>query len=298
VNEEMQEQVLIFGATGNMGGAATQALLQAGWRVRAVTRNPKSDKALALAALGAELCQADTDNRASLNAAFDGIKRVFSVQNWGTSGVDGEIRQGKLVADVAKAARVEHLVYGSAGISKAGTGVPHFECKLEVEGYMRRLNLPFSVVRPAPFMELLSKKEFFPALGFWGAGPKVLGWDLPIPWVAVRDIGQAIANIFADGNAWVEREIELYGDVRSLREARQLFLDVTGKKPFRIPLPLALFNKMAGEEFTLMWRWMVDWIGERGPQILWQRVEAARMLCPDMLDMTGWLKLSQNEADP
>ena len=39
------EQVLIFGATGNMGGAATRELLKRGWQVRAVTRNPQSEKA-------------------------------------------------------------------------------------------------------------------------------------------------------------------------------------------------------------------------------------------------------------
>jgi len=281
--------VVILGATGNMGGASTRALLQRGWRVRAVTRDPVSEKAQVLASLGAELCRADMEDRASLDAAFDSIPYVFSVQNRSTSGVDGEIRQGKLVADAAKAAGVQHLVYGSAGNGHSGTGVPHFEAKLEVESHMRRLELPFTVVRPGPFMELLSQRQFYPALAFWGAGPKVLGWDLPIPWVAVRDIGQAVANLFERGDAWIGREIELFGDVRSLGEARQMFRQMTGKNPTRIPLPLFLFNRMAGEEFSLMWRWMADWIGENGPNALWKRVETARTLCPGMLDMSSWL---------
>lgn len=48
-------QVLIFVATGNIGGSAARELLKRGWQVRAVTRNPNSDKARALAGLGAEL---------------------------------------------------------------------------------------------------------------------------------------------------------------------------------------------------------------------------------------------------
>lgn len=291
-----EKHVLIFGATGNMGGASTRTLLQRGWRVRAVTRDTQSDKARALAALGAELCQADMEDRASLDSAFEGIRYVFSVQNRTTGGVDGEIRQGKLVADAAQTAGIQHLVYGSAGTGQSGTGVPHFESKLEVEDYMRRLDLPFSVVRPGPFMELLSARQFYPALGFWGAGPKVLGWDLPIPWVAVRDIGQAVANLFEGGDGWIGREIQLFGDVRSLRQAQQAFRQIKGGTPSRIPLPLFLFNRVAGEEFSLMWRWMVDWIGEIGPQGLWGQVEVARTLCPDLLDMPGWLHQSVNGA--
>lgn len=107
------KQVLIFGATGNMGGAAARELLARGWQVRAVSRNPQSEKAQALAALGAELVRADMDDRGSLDAAFDGMTRVFSVQNWSTSSVDGEIRQGKLVANAARAAGVTHLAFSS-----------------------------------------------------------------------------------------------------------------------------------------------------------------------------------------
>ena len=63
---------------------------------------------------------------------------------------------------------------------------------------MRGLGLPFTIVRPGPFMELLTDKEFFPPLSVWGAQIKILGWDKPIPWIAVRDIGIAVANIFED----------------------------------------------------------------------------------------------------
>ncbi len=86
------KRVLIFGATENVGGAATRALLQRGWRVRAVTRDPASGKAAAIKELGADLFRADMDDRASVEAAFDGFQRVFGIQNWGTSGAEGEIR--------------------------------------------------------------------------------------------------------------------------------------------------------------------------------------------------------------
>jgi uncharacterized protein YbjT (DUF2867 family) len=282
--------VLVFGATGNIGGSAARELLKRGWRVRAVTRNPAGEKARALAARGAEVVQADMEDSASLAGAFDGIERVFSVQNWTSSGVDGERRQAMRVAAAARDAQVKHLVYGSAGEGEPNSGIAHFDGKLESEAYMRSLGLPLTVVRPGPFMELLTDKQFLPPLGIWGAGARVMGWDTPSPWIAVRDLGVAIANIFEAPDRWIGCEISLFGDVKSLGECRAIFEQVDGEKPFRLPLPLWLFGRMAGEEMIHMWRWLVECHARRGVDDLWQTVEASHDLCPDLLDVSGWLQ--------
>lgn len=288
------KKVLIFGATGNIGGAATRELLKRNWQVRAVTRSPESAKARALAKLGAEVVQADMGDGPSLEVVFDGMPRVLSVQNWVTSGIEGETRQGKLVADVARSVGVEHLVYGSAGTGKVGSGIPHFENKIVVEDYMRELELPFTIIRPTPFMELLSEKEFFPPMAAWGIKPKILGWDAPIPWVAVHDIGIAIANIFENQEVWIGQDVTLCSDVKSMGESKSIFTAVDGRKPLRIPLPLWLFSKVAEEEFILMWKWLADYIAEEGYQGLSKLMERTRKVCPEMMDMESWLKMKRN----
>jgi uncharacterized protein YbjT (DUF2867 family) len=287
---DQNKKVLVFGATGNIGGAVARELLKRDWQVRAVTRNPAGDKARALSARGAELVQADMGDSASLAVAFDGIERVFSVQNWTISGVDGERRQAMRVAAAARDAQVKHLVYGSAGEGEPNSGIAHFDGKLESEAYMRSLGLPLTVVRPGPFMELLADKQFFPPLGIWGAGARIMGWDTPSPWIALRDLGVAIANIFEAPERWIGCEVSLFGDVKSLGECRAIFEQIDGKKPFRLPLPLWLFGKMAGDEMLHMWQWLVDRNARRGTHDLWQTVEASRELCPDLRDVSGWLR--------
>lgn len=289
-------QVLIFGATGNMGGAAAHELLARGWQVRAVSRHPQSEKAQALAALGAEVVQADMEDRASLEAAFVGITRVFSVQNWTTSGVDGEIRQGKLVAEVAKAAGVTHIVFGSAGVGQPHTGVPHFDCKVVVERHMRdELGLPVTVIRPGPFMELMTGKAFFPPLAAWGVMPKIVGWETPLPWTAVVDIGAAIANVFADPGRWIGRDINLISDVASMRDCRQIFKTITGKKPFGLGLPVGIFNKMAGPEMVEMWRWLADYLAANDINAAKaEMLGASRDACPHLHSVADWLRRSRN----
>jgi len=291
---EKNKLVLIFGATGNIGGATARELLKRGWDVRAVTRTPGSDKAEALAMLGAEVVQGDMEDRASLEVVFDGIPRVLSVQNWVTNGVEGEIRQGKLVANVARSAGVEHLVYASAGTGERGSGIPHFENKIVVEDYMRQLGLPFTIVRPTPFMELLSEKEFYPAMGTWGVEPKVVGWDTPLPWVAVHDLGLAISNVFEDPRTYIGQDITICSDVKTLAESQAIFTAIDGKKPLRIPLPVWMFGKMAGDEFVNMWRWMAGFVRDVGPEGLWDMVEASREVSPELLDMESWLQIKRN----
>lgn len=289
------KQVLIFGATGNVGGAAARELLKRGWQVRAVTRDPQSEKALVLRELGAEVVQADMDDRASLDAAFEGIKRVFSVQSWVTSGVEGEIRQGKAVAEAAKAAGVEHLVYGSAGTGEAGTGVPHFECKVVVERYMRHeLGLPTTAVRPGPFMELMTDKGFFPPMVAWGAMPRVVGWDTTVPWTAVADIGAAIANIFENPDKWIGRDVNLISDHKSLRGCKTVIRATTGKRPLGVPIPLAIFNRMVGPEFEMMWRWLVAWMADGGEQEVEAMMAESLAVCPEPHSVERWLAASAN----
>lgn len=62
----MAKVVAITGATGQQGGGVANILPEAGWRVRAITRNPNSAKARALASRGAEVVSANSDDEESL----------------------------------------------------------------------------------------------------------------------------------------------------------------------------------------------------------------------------------------
>ena len=67
-----------MGATGAQGGGLVRAIHgdpSGGFAARAMTRDVNSDKAKALAALGAEVVAADVDDPASLKKAFAGRLR-------------------------------------------------------------------------------------------------------------------------------------------------------------------------------------------------------------------------------
>src|SRR5512133_828743 len=119
--------IVVTGATGKQGGAVARHLLAKGWQVRGLTRDLDKPAAHALRSAGAEMDRADNDDRISLDQAMQGAYGAFSVQNFWIPGVgtEGEIRQGKNIADAAKAAGIQHFVYSSVGSAHRGMGQAH-----------------------------------------------------------------------------------------------------------------------------------------------------------------------------
>ena len=163
--------IAVTGATGQQGGAVARKLLAEGWKVRALTRDLNKPAAQELASLGAELVPGDMENRAELEAAFQGAYGAFSVQNYWLPnvGFEGEIRQGKNVADAAKAAGVQHLVYSSVGAAHRGMGQKHFDSKWIIEQQIQSLNVPFTIMRPVAFFENLNWERAFILNGTFNA---------------------------------------------------------------------------------------------------------------------------------
>ena len=150
--ENIERLILVCGATGSQGGAVARRLLDRGFRVRALTRDPQKPEAQALADGGAEVVQGDMDDRSSVEEVLEDTYGVLSVQNFWETGYDREVQQGETVADAANAAGVEHFVYSSVGSAHRRTGIPHFESKREVEEHVRELGLPYTILRPVFFM--------------------------------------------------------------------------------------------------------------------------------------------------
>ncbi|SJL16038.1 related to nitrogen metabolic regulation protein nmr [Armillaria ostoyae] len=200
--------IVVFGATGNQGGSVVASLLKnKAYAVRAVTRNPDSDKAKALAARGAQVVAADINDYKSLVKALEGAHAAFAVTDfWAMLGAlgpdgafDGEVKQGKNLANAAAATpTLEHYVWSTLPMTKNTTGgavtVPHFDSKAYVDEY---------IISSLP--DLAKKTTFFWAgyyatnLGSSTSLTKESGkylWILPCsPSAATPMVGLTTANV-------------------------------------------------------------------------------------------------------
>lgn len=276
--------IVVTGATGRQGGAVARRLLRDGWQVRALTRNPQSAQAQALVALGADVMQGDMDNPASLRSLFAGTYGGYSVQTPYIEGVEAEVRQGKNVAEAAKAAGVQHLVYSSAGIGNIKTGVPSWESKLQIEEHMETLGLPLTILRPMAFMEIMIDKQFFPALTTWQVMPALMGSSRKVGWLCTEDLGAIAAKVFAHPEQFIGQDISLVSDKQSIDECRTLYQAVMGKNPPRFPIPAWVFARFGfiGRDLSAMWRWLRTATFDMD-------LEATRTIHPDALSVESWL---------
>ncbi len=227
--------IAVTGATGQQGGVVARKLLADGWQVRALTRDVNKPAAQELKALGAELVAGDLDNRAELDAAFKGAYGVFSVQNFWLPnvGFEGEIKQGKAVADAAKAAGVQHLVYSSVGSAHRGMGQKHFESKWIIEQYIHTLNVPYTILRPVFFMDNHNWARAYILSGtYTGMGLRA---EKGVQSIAVEDIGVFAALAFANSKDYLGKTIELAGDELTEAQTAEAFTKVIGRTVQLVP---------------------------------------------------------------
>jgi uncharacterized protein YbjT (DUF2867 family) len=229
-----------------------RSLLGRGIGVRALTRDPEKPEAKELVDLGAEVASGDLEDRSSIERVLDGVHGVFSVQQSWETGVEGEVRQGVLLADAAKAAGVDHYVYSSVGSAHRDTGIPHFESKWEVEEHVRGSGVPYTVLRPVFFMQ---NWEFMgePILG--GTLPQPLDPDKPFQMVDANDIGVFATMAFENPGEWIGREVDLAGDEMTMPQIADTFSRVIGRQVDYFQVPWDQFEEQMGEEYAVMYRW-------------------------------------------
>ena len=219
--------VLVTGVTGNQGRAVTEALLEAGHRVRALVRTEDEQAAPRFKKNGVETVKGDFDDPPSLLRAASGMDAVFAVTT-PITGVDAEIRHGKAIADAARAAGVGHLVFSSVGDADRETGIPHFDSKYEIEQYVQSLDVPWTITAPAFFYDnalfpwnLADLKE--------GRFRQALKPARKLQQISVGDIGRFNALVIGRREPFLGKRINIAGDEVTGLEMAEALSQAIGK---------------------------------------------------------------------
>lgn len=237
--------VLVTGATGRQGGATARTLLAAGIPVRALVRDPSTQRAKEIEALGAELVTGDLHDRDSIVEAATGARAVFSVQmpayTPGGFDFDGEVVQGTNLVEGAKAAGVPQFVHTS--VSGAGQHTeepgwaegrwavePALSAKSAVQDQVRAAGFPhWTLLKPGTFME-----NFHPAMAYMfprgveGGLVSVLHPHTRLSLVAVKDIGTAAAAAVMTPERFDGVELELASDYLSMEQIAEVLSHALG----------------------------------------------------------------------
>ena len=254
----MNLTVLVSGATGNQGGAVTQALLASGHKVRALTRNTESSRAKRLADQGVELMQGNLDDAKSIGRALQGTDSFYLMGSPQEVGVDGETKQGIALADAAKGADVGHLVYGSVANADLDTGIPHFDSKYQIEEHIKTLGVPYTISAPVFFMDNVIAPWALDALK-GGKIMQAMPADRALQQVSVKNIGEFVASLISRREEVFGKRFDFAGDELTGDECATTLTRITGHHVIYEALPVSVV-KQQSDDMAAMFEWF-DRIG-------------------------------------
>ncbi|HUL53745.1 MAG TPA: NmrA/HSCARG family protein [Opitutaceae bacterium] len=223
--------IAVTGATGAQGGGLVRAILQdasGGFAARAITRDVNSDKAKALAQLGAEVVAADIDDVESLKRAFGGAYGAYCVTFfWAHFSPEKELAEAKAMAEAARYVGLRHVIWSSLEDTRRWVPlsdsrmptlmgkykVPHFDAKGEANQAFTALNLPVTILLTSFYWD-----NFI----HFGMGPKTgpdgrlaitfpMG-DKKLPGIAAEDIGRCAYGIFKRSRDFAGKTVGIAGE--------------------------------------------------------------------------------------
>ena len=223
--------IAVVGATGAQGGGLARAILAdkgGPFAVRAITRNPESDKAKALAAAGAEVVAADADSPSTLAKAFAGAAGAYCVTNyWEHFSAEREIAQAKALAEGVKQGGVSHVIWSTLEDTRKWIPltdnrmptlhghykVPHFDTKGESDHFFVDSGVPTTLLLTSFYWDNLIYFGMGPKKGADGKYSFVLPMgDRKLPGIAVEDIGKCAYGIFKRGAEFAGKTVGIAGE--------------------------------------------------------------------------------------
>lgn len=142
-DERERQMILVTGATGNVGGAVLEQLVDAGQPVRALVRDPAR-----LRELGGNIAvvKGDLSKPETLDAAFAGVDRAFLVC------VGGDLpKLAGNAADAATRAGVKHIVLLSSSSVARAPDVQIARWHLEAGARVKASGVAWTMLRPGGF---------------------------------------------------------------------------------------------------------------------------------------------------
>jgi uncharacterized protein YbjT (DUF2867 family) len=306
--------IAVVGATGAQGGGLVRAILNdksGEFSARALTRNLNSDKAKALANMGAEVVAADLDNLDSLKKVFTGAYGVFGVTNfWEHFSPEKEMEQAKAIAKAAKEANVKHVIWSSLDDTRKWIPlsdnrmptlqekykVPHFDAKGESNKFFTESGVPTTILNTVFYWE-----NFI----YFGQGPKKgadgkISISLPLadkkmPSIAVEDIGKCAYSIFKEGNKYIGKTVGIAGEHLTGKQFAEAFSKALGQEIVYnaiSPETYRGFGFPGADDLGNMYQFKAEFEKDYCQS---RSVEIAKSLNPALQNFSGWLEKNKNK---
>jgi len=305
--------IAVVGATGAQGGGLVRAILgdsSGAFAVRALTRDPDSEKAQELAKLGAEVVKADLDSGPTLRAAFDGAYGAFCVTFfWDHFVPEKELVQAAAMAQAAKQVGLKHVVWSTLEDTRKLVPltddrmptlmekykVPHFDAKAEANRAFAQFGVPVTYMLTSFYWDNLIYGGMGPKKGADGKLELTLPMgDKRLPGIAAEDIGKSAFCIFKAGFDLLGKTVGVAGDHVTGAQMAAALAKELGQEVSYNPLSPEQYRQLGtpgADELGNMFQFMQEFESEFCAA---RNLDSARALNPSLQTFGGWLSKNKD----
>ena len=305
--------IAVVGATGAQGGGLVRAILgdsSGAFAVRALTRDPDSEKAQELAKFGAEVVKADLDSGPTLRAAFDGAYGAFCVTFfWDHFVPEKELVQAAAMAQAAKQTGLKHVVWSTLEDTRKLVPltddrmptlmekykVPHFDAKAEANRAFAQFGVPVTYMLTSFYWDNLIYGGMGPKKGADGKLELTLPMaDKRLPGIAAEDIGKSAFCIFKAGFDLLGKTVGVAGDHVTGAQMAAALAKELGQEVSYNPLSPEQYRQLGtpgADELGNMFQFMQEFESEFCAA---RNLDSARALNPSLQTFGGWLSKNKD----
>ena len=305
--------IAVAGATGAQGGGLVRAIQKDAnglFRARALTRNPNSDKAKALASLGAEVVAADLDDEKSIEQAFNGAHGAFCVTFfWDHMSPEKELAQAEAMARAAKKAGLQHVIWSSLEDTRHKVPlsddrmptlmgkykVPHFDAKGEADHFFQESGVPATILLTSFYWDNLINFGMAPKKGPDGklvfalpmGGKKLAG-------IAAEDIGKCAYGVFRGGKEYAGKTVGIAGGHLTGAEMAASLAKALGQPVRYEAIPFEVYRGLGfpgADDMGNMFQFYHDFNEEHCGA---RDVQLSRKLNPALQSFDAWLAANKD----
>jgi uncharacterized protein YbjT (DUF2867 family) len=304
--------IAVVGATGAQGNGLARAILNdldSPFTVRALTRDAHSEKARALAALGAEVVEADVNDVESLKQAFAGAYGAFCVTFfWDHFSPEQELAQARAQAEAARHAGVQHVIWSTLEDTRKYVPldddrmptlmgqykVPHFDAKGEADAFFKELGVPTTFLLTSFYWDNFIQFGMGPKKGADGtlAITLPLG-DQKLASIAAEDIGKCAYGIFRKGGEYIGQTVGIAGAHLTCHDMAAMMGRALGQEVTCNSVPPDVFRTFGfpgAEDLGNMFQFNRDFSAECCAA---RPLDVTRELNPELQSFDEWLAVNK-----
>ncbi|HEK19591.1 SDR family oxidoreductase [Mucilaginibacter sp.] len=219
--------ILVTGATGNLGKATIDSLINRGVSPNNITALVRDEnKSAELRLKGLQIKIGDYQDFESLQSAFRGVDRLLLVSS--SADISKRFEQHKNVINAAKESRVGHLIYTSFDMIDLQQSVMGDEVLYHARtaDYLKRSAIPYTLMDNTMYADMI---PFLIGKDILNNGVSIPAGDGRTPFLPISEMAEANAVILTTRGHENKEYVISAETAFSFAEIADLLSDITGK---------------------------------------------------------------------